>query len=561
MNGQSTAKGCRLGLAWLVCCFALNVQAARSQGTDAGVFVLRGDETGIKFVHNDGGTGNYFVVEPYSAGLAICDYDNDGREDVYFLNGASLRRQHSKGVANSLFRNTEAWRFQQTTKLARVGDTGHGLGVATADIDADGFIDIYVSNYGSNLLYLNNGDGTFSDGSRVSGLDGEKRFSAGVTFFDMDADGDLDLYCGNYQRFQIEQHRVRMIGEAQFHPGPLDFPPEYDQLFENKGDGHFIDVSGNLRRQIPSTAMGTLAADFDSDGDCDILVMNDTRPNYLWVNDGKGRFEEQGLITGVAFDRTGRANGNMGVECRDLDGDGRLDLVTTTYQDEMPVIYQNSGGVFTDATNRFSIDRSLHPHVNWGLGLEDFNLDGFPDIFVGCGHFMDNVGQISDKTQLNVRDYLQFGTPQGFASPSEVPSNASLPLRSARGAAFADLDVDGDIDIVVSNWNQPASILENRLNAKERPLVLRLIGIESNREGVGATVTVTSKGRIQQAAVHAGRGYQSCYGKLLYFSVEESQPRVSVRVDWPGGTTNEYDVDAGELDSSNPLLLFEKSSK
>lgn len=563
LDGRFTAQNRIFALALFGYCTLLQSQLVQAQDSRQGVFVLRGEESGIRFTHDDGGTGKYYVIEPYSAGLAICDYDNDGREDVYFLNGAPLGMEGStsKVRSNSLFRNAATWQFVETTIPAAIEDTGHGLGVATGDIDSDGFVDIYVSNFGDNVLFLNNGDGTFSDATGISGLDGGDRFSAGVTFFDMDSDGDLDLYCGNYQRFKIQQHRVRTIGDVQFHPGPLDYPPEFDQLFENKGDGTFDDVSRNLRRQIPSTAMGTLAADFDQDGDCDVVVVNDTRPNYLWVNDGNGRFEEHGLLSGLAFDRTGLANGNMGVESRDLDGDGWLDLVTTTYQDEMPVVYQNLGGFFTDATNRYAVDRSLHPHVNWGLGLEDFNTDGHPDLFVGCGHFMANVGEISDKTQLSVRDYLQFGGQRGFGASSEMPSEGPLPPRSARGVAFADLDMDGDIDIVVSNWNQPASILENRLKLEKRSLVLRLIGRKANREGVGATVTVNSGDGIQQAAVHAGRGYQSCYGKLLHFSVDESAASVSVRVDWPGGTTTEYDVALGVLKPSVPVVLFEESSK
>ncbi len=504
-------------------------------------------ETGIDFVHTDGASGRRYVVEAYTAGLAIFDYDGDGFQDIYFVNGAPLPGTTSAGTSNALYKNNGDWTFSNATRQANVVGAGYGLGVVAGDFDNDGDPDLYVTNYGPNTLYVNNGDGTFTDGTRVTGVSAGDRFGAGATFFDMDADGDLDLYCANYQKFTFDQHIVRMIGPYQFHPGPGDYPPEDDNLFLNGGDGTFTDVSQS--RGITATAgtgMGVIASDLDDDGDSDILVANDGIPNFLFLNDGTGNFREEGVLAGIAYDRSGRANGNMGVDCADVDGDGLIDILTTTYQDEMPVLYRNSGaGIYDDATNVSRIDRSLVPHVNWGVGLIDLDNDADRDIFIACGHFMDNIRFIDDRTDMQVINYLLENDGSGrFGNVTSSAGSGLEIVDSSRGAAFDDLDNDGDIDVVVTNFNGPPTILRNETTPLQNWIDVHLVGRSANRQGIGARVSVKSGRRTQHAEVYAGRGYQSHYGTRLHFGLGSSEQVDEIRVRWSGTDEETFRVDA-----------------
>lgn len=505
-------------------------------------------QAGITFQHTNGENGRHYVVEPYSAGLAVFDYDNDGWEDIYFVNGSHLPGTPSDSTkpSNRLYRNLGGWKFEDVTEESGVGDTGYGLGCVAGDIDNDGDSDLYVSNYGDNVFYLNNGDGTFSDATLRLNLSGEARFSAGVVLFDIENDGDLDLFCGNYQVFQFDKHIERTIGGLPFHPGPGDYPPAKDQLFENTGDGDFRDISVESGiAKLAGTSMGSIAADFDNDGDCDLFVGNDSQPNFYFVNDGNGRFSEDAVFSGLAYDRSGTSNGNMGVDCRDVDNDGWLDLVSTTYQDELPVFYKNQGeGFFDDATNLINIDRSLFPHVNWGVGLEDFDRNGGVDLFVACGHFMDNIRAINDATQMKVRDYVQWNGKDGKLQASSPESLKDVAVLSARGCAFGDLDKDGDQDVIVLNANDPPTLLNNLSRPADRILV-RLVGTGSNRDAAGAVIQCQVGERVQLASVHLGRGYQSHYGQQILFGLGNSRDResqsVKLSVKWPSGKSTTYE--------------------
>lgn len=522
-----------------VCCWV----PGSAQDTAEMEFTECATQAGIHFVHTDGASGRHYVIEPFTAGLAIFDYDGDGYQDLYFLNGAPLPGTESDfPPTNTLYRNNGDWTFREVTLSAGVGHTGYALGVVASDFDNDGDADLYVSNYGPNVLYINNGDGTFTDVTRRAGVEDGERFGAGVLFLDIDNDGDLDLYCANYQKFTFDQHIVRKIGEHQFHPGPADYPPEYDTLFRNNGDGTFTDISESSGiRSVAGTGMGTIAGDFDRDGDVDLVVVNDSRPNFYFVNQGDGHFTEEGVLVGLAYDRTGRANGNMGIDSRDVDGDGRLDLVTTTYEEEMPVLYQNLGdGFFNDSTNLARLDTSLTPHVNWGVGFEDFDNDADVDLYIACGHFKDNIRFISDRTQMKVRNYLLQNNGRGVFETVPATGGSGLDaVTCSRGAAFADLDNDGDQDIVVLNFNDRPSLLRNELPDGTHWLDVRLVGRASNRDGVGARITLQAGQRTLVAMVHAGRGYQSHYGTRVHFGLPAEISKVDLTVDWPSGQTTQ----------------------
>ncbi|MEC8554777.1 MAG: CRTAC1 family protein [Planctomycetota bacterium] len=530
--------------------------------------------SGIQFQHTTGSKGQYYVVEPFGSGMAIFDFDGDGFEDIYFLNGRTLPEEGTEwfepvtddSPRNVLYRNNGNFTFADVSQESGLDDAGYGLGVVCGDVDNDGDVDVYVSNFGPNRLYINHGDGTFSEASEWAGVDGGREFGAGVVMFDMEGDGDLDLYAANYQQFTFKDHMKRFIGKYQFHPGPLDYPPQPDRLYRNDGEGKFTDVSESSGvSAVAGTGMGVIAADIDLDGDCDILVANDTKPNFVLLNDGTGDFTEQAILSGMALDGNGKANGNMGIELRDLDGDGLLDCFTTTYQDEMPILYLNfGGGAFADDTNRARIDRKLFAHVHWGVGLVDFDNDSLTDIFVACGHFMDNIVAVRDTTQVKIENYLLHN--QGAMRFAKIEGDEAGVLStraSSRAAAFSDLDNDGDVDIIVMNaQDHPTvmrSLVKDSIATENHWIMLRLIGNNSNRDAAGATVTLKRPENLdvqQTAAVHLGRGYQSHYGSRLHFGLGKSESPVQVSVNWPSGVNSTHVI--SDLDQVH--ILREEAS-
>lgn len=524
---------------WILIAFLSALPGALAQSEHSAIwnFVDVAAHSGIDFVHTDGSSGRRYVMESMTAGCAILDFDGDGWQDLYFINGSPLPGTNANRVlTNRLYRNLGGWKFVDVTQQAGLGDVGYGLGVVTGDYDNDGDSDIYITNYGKNRFYINCGDGTFQEAAHSLNVTGGNRFGAGACFFDMEMDGDLDLYCANYQKFTFDQHIVREIGGYQFHPGPADYPPEEDQLFRNDGNGSFTDVSVQSGiASVAGTGMGVVALDVEDDGDSDILVANDSVANFLFLNDGTGHFAEEAISSGLAFDRNGRPNGNMGIDVGDIDRDGLLDVFTTTYQNEMPVLYQNLGdGLFDDITNSARIPTSLGPHVNWGLNLADFDNDTRLDIFIACGHFMDNIAHIDDRTTMKVRNYVLRNQGGWFSDQSATSGSGLDIMESCRGTAAADLDHDGDIDLVVVNFNARTSVLENRCEPQGDWLQLNLVGTQCNRQAIGAKVKITTDSGTQIAYLTTGRSYQSSYGNRLHFGLGEHAHRaIAVEVIWP----------------------------
>lgn len=346
-------------------------------------------QTGISFVHTDGSSGKRYIVETVSAGLALFDYDGDGDIDIYFLNGAPLRGTSIKvPPKNALYRNDGGWKFTDVTDISGTGDLGYGLGVAVGDYDNDGDPDIYLNNYGPNVLYSNNGDGTFTDVTEKAGVSNGHQVGAGTCFLDIDKDGDLDLYAANYVNFTYENHQIVRFNGYPAYVGPMNYQPTSDTLYRNNGDGTFTDISVESGiAEHKGTGMGMVCADYDNDGDTDIFVGNDVAGNSVFENDGTGKFEEVGLLTGLAYDLSGTAQGTMGVECGDYNNDCLLDFHVTSYQRELATLYKNlGGGSFEDVTRITGAGDGTLPHVKWGNGLVDFDNDGDRDIFIACGH-------------------------------------------------------------------------------------------------------------------------------------------------------------------------------
>ena len=496
-------------------------------------------ETGITFVHTDGSSGNRYIVETVASGLALFDYDKDGDVDIYFLNGAPLRGSSSVAPSrNSLWRNEGNWKFVDVTERSGLGDTGYGLGVATADYDNDGDQDVYISNFGGNKLYQNRGDGTFSDVTTKAGVStGEDRIGAGVAFLDIDADGDLDLFAARYVNFTYENHRTVRFNGHPAYGGPLDYQPGAFALFRNNGDGTFKDISAESGiSKSKGAGMGVVCADFDNDEDTDIFVGNDKTGNSLFVNDGKGNFKENAGLAGVAYDVAGRAQGSMGVECGDVDNDGLLDIFVTTYQQELATLFKNQGrGFFEDSTRVTKAGEGTLRYVKWGVGVVDFDNDAHRDIFIACGHLHDNVHLFDSTTLYECPSLVLRNTGSGkFQNVSERSGDGPLVKRSARGAAFDDLDNDGDVDVVILNSRREPTVLRNE-SAGGHWIGVSLVGTKSNRDGIGARVSVVSGDLSSVDEVRSGRGYQSDYGRRVHFGIGRRDRVDRVEVRWPSG--------------------------
>ena len=505
-------------------------------------------ETGIDFVHTDGSSGGYYIVETVSTGLATFDYDGDGLIDIYFPNGAPLRGAPSgQPPRHALYKNLGNWKFRDVTEEAGVVCNGYGLGAAVADYDNDGWPDLYLTNYGPKILFRNNGNGTFTDVTARAGVADGNKVGGGVCFLDIDGDGRLDLYVANYVRFTYETNVVfSRAGYAEY-AGPKSYPPETHTLYRNRGDGTFADVSaasGIASR--PGPGMGAVCGDYDNDGATDIFVLNDVSANFLWHNDGHGRFEEVALLSGAAYNGAGDPLGNMGVDCGDYDNDGLLDFFSTSYQNQLPVLFHNLGnGAFDDATARTGAGAGSGPYVKWGCGFVDFDNDGRRDLFVGCGHLQDSIDHYDASTAYRCRNVaLRNSDGNQFVNVSGPSGLDVLAPHSARGVAFDDLDNDGDIDVVIVNSREAPTLLRNMYyerGGRGHRLDLQLRGTKTNRDGVGARVTVIAGDLTQIDEVHSGRGYQSHWGSRLHFGLAGHDRVDRIEVRWCGGAVEVFE--------------------
>ncbi|MDH7501997.1 MAG: CRTAC1 family protein [Verrucomicrobiota bacterium] len=496
--------------------------------------------TGIDFVHTDGSSGERYIVETVCAGMATFDYNGDGLIDIFFLNGAPLRGTKCEVPPTPrLYRNEGNWKFTDVTRESGLAVTCYGLGVAVGDYNNDGHPDLYLNNFGTNLLFRNNGDGTFTDVTRQAGVSDTNHVGAGACFLDMDGDGDLDLFVSHYIDFTYERHHVARFNGYPAYVGPLDYPTTPNRLYRNNGDGTFTDVSEESGIAAHKGAgMGMVCGDLDGDGDTDIVVGNDETGDFLFLNDGKGRFEEVGLFSGIAYNFNGKAHGTMGIDCGDYNNDGWLDLFATSYQQETATLFRNLGkGLFEDATARTGAGEGTLPFVTWGCAIVDLDNDGDRDLFIAAGHLHDNVELFDTTTTYHARNIVQMNLGNGrFVNVSDRCGDGLAVKLSSRGAAFDDLDNDGDIDVVILNSRLEPTILRNDSPPGNHWLEVRLRGVKTNRDGVGARVTVVSGDLKLVDEVHSGRSYQSHFGSRLHFGLGPRDRIDRVEVQWVGGS-------------------------
>jgi hypothetical protein len=524
--------------------------------------------SGIAFTHANSATPAKYLLETMGGGVALFDYDNDGRLDVFFTNGAKIeetmpreRRPDKADPAywNRLYRQHADGTFEDVTEKAEVSgrpQNQYGMGAAVGDYDNDGFDDLYVTNYGANTLYRNNGNGTFADVTARAGV-AAGGWSTSAGFVDYDNDGHLDLFVTRYVEWSFQHNRY--CGEKK--PGyraychPDNFEAIANVLFRNNGDGTFADVSAKAGiTSAPGKGLGVAFADYDDDGFIDVYVANDSFPCFLFRNGGKGIFTEEGLLAGVALNEDGKTFAGMGVDFSDYDNDGRPDVFVTDLSNERYRLFRHNGdGSFRDATNASGVGGATLAFSGWSTRFVDYDNDGWKDIFVAQGHVMDTI----EKTSPNLR-YLQPPLLLRNESGRFVRVLAGEVFqqdRAGRGAAFGDLDNDGDVDAVVSNVGQQPLVLRNDGGNRRHWLGIRLAGRRSNRSGLGARVKVVSaSGLIQYATVTTAVGYLSASDRRVVVGLGNDATATLVEIKWPSGLVQRFEkVKAGQyLDAIEP---------
>ena len=489
-------------------------------------------EFGIEFRHTNGESGKKYFIEPIGSGVALFDFDNDTDLDLYFVNGSDLPGATSSILpTNRLYRN-DGGTFTDITGKASVGDIGYGLGCCVGDYNNDGFTDLYVTNYGANVLYRNNGDGTFTDVAETAGVAGDQ-FSSGCAFVDVDADGYLDLYVVNYVQFDPDTNPECTRLEIPTYCTPEALLGASDVFYRNNGDGTFTNVSEQTEiGTADGKGLGVVCGDVDNDGDMDIFVANDTTPNFLYLNDRNGgQMTEDALFAGVALSEEGRAYSGMGADLGDFDNDGYLDIVITNFQDQTNSLYHNAqSGFFTEMSFAKGIGERSLPYLAWGVGFVDFNNDGWLDLFIANGHLDDNIAEI-DPIGTYAQPNQLFLNNRGV-NFSENPDPAIAQPKVSRGTAFGDIDNDGDVDIVVSNLKDAPTVLRNNRDNAARWLGVKLIGTHCNRDAIGARVSVVSGDLTQMREVKSGSGYLSQNDLRLHFGLDDAMSVDTLTVRW-----------------------------
>jgi hypothetical protein len=488
---------------------------------------------GIRFTHNAGRTGKKWLPETMGSGCAFLDADGDGWPDILLLNGKDLIPKGRHTTA-ALYRNNHDGTFTDITRGSGLDIEIYGLGVAVGDYDNDGRDDLYITALGGDHLFHNEGNGKFRDVTASAGMK-NSAFAASAAWLDYDRDGKLDLFVANYVQWtQQNDQWCSLDGNTKSYCTPESYKGTSSRLYRNVGNGRFEDVTEKAGlADSNSKSLGVAVLDYNGDGWPDLFVANDTQPNKLYRNLGNGTFKEEGLSAGVAFGEDGVARGAMGVDAADYDRSGRTALAVGNFSNQMLGLYHNEGnGLFVDEAPRSPIGRSTLLSLTFGLFFFDYDLDGYSDLFAANGHIEEEIGRVQPKIQYAELPLLFHNQGHGKFEPVAAFAKPMV----ARGAAYADFDRDGDLDILVSQNNGPAALYRNDGGNRNHWLQLRLQGAKSNRDGIGAVVRVTSAGGTQSQTVHSGSSYCSASDLALTFGLGKDTAVTSVEVFWPSGT-------------------------
>jgi hypothetical protein len=506
---------------------------------------------GINFKHNSGAFGKKYLPETLGSGCAFLDYDNDGWQDVLLIN--SMNWPGGKGGRSypALYHNNQNGTFTDVTREAGLAVEMYGLGCAAADYDNDGFDDIYVTCLGANRLFRNSGNGKFQDVTARAGV-GDTSFSTSAIWFDYDKDGKLDLFVCNYIDWSIDKDLVCMLdGKNKSYCTPESYKGQSSTLYQNRGDGKFENVTKRAGLYDPSSkSLGVAMLDYDNDGWEDLFVANDTQPNKLYRNNGDGTFTDNAMTAGVAFSEAGVARAGMGVDAADYDGSGRQSLIIGNFSNEMMALYHNEGtGLFIDEAPTSTIGKASLLTLTFGCFFFDYDLDGLPDIFAANGHVSDDIGVVQEKVKYAEPPHLfrNLGK-RRFEQMSSKLGGALGRAMVARGVAYADFDNDGDLDVLITSNNGRARLLRNDGGNQNNLLRIKTMGTTSNRDGIGAKVTVkvTNQQKLW-GVMKTGSSYASQSELLLTFGLGKSERVASVEVLWPSGRVdNLQDVSANQ---------------
>jgi hypothetical protein len=524
------------------------LQSSKPAFTPVPIFEDIGARAGLSVAHISSKDKRY-VIESMSGGVGLFDCDNDGKLDIVVVHGSTVDRYRQGGDPMvTLYHQDADLKFTDITEKAGLTRKGWGMGVAVADFDNDGLLDLYVTGYGGNVLYRNKGNCTFEDvtakaGVRVGG------FSTGAAWADYDRDGNVDLFVSRY--VHVDMDHLPEFGSTQFchfkgipvQCGPWGMIGESHFLFRNRGDGTFEDVSKKAGVNNPNLyyGLGAVWGDYDNDGWPDLYVANDTTPNYLYHNNHDGTFTDAGMLSGSALSGDGHAEGSMGAAFGDYDHRGLLDIVVTNFAEQSTALYHNRGhGEFDDVRETAAIAKDTYPLVGWGAGFVDMDNDGWLDLFEVNGHVYPQMDSVKGSAPYAQPMLLFHNNRNGtFSSVSEAAGIAAMPLKSRRGLAFGDIANNGNIDMVVLNVGEAPSLLLNTAKNSNHRALFKLVGVKSNRAAIGARVTVKTAGSVQFDEVRGGGSYLSQNDLRVHFGLGSSASMDSVQIRWPNGSVEE----------------------
>jgi hypothetical protein len=496
-----------------------------------------------------------FLIDVNGEGAAFFDYDNDGYQDIYLVNGSSRSLQKSANPPHDyLLHNNGDGTFTDVTAKAHLGDTEWGGGVAVGDYNNDGYLDLYVTNYGPNRLYRNNGDGTFTDVAESAGVANVPwpfpKWSMGATFGDIDNDGYLDLYVTNFAKFYYQPDRPAPspTSPCKMKQVPIACAPDQYEgsqalLYHNNRDGTFTDVthSAGVTQEVPGRGFAVVYSDFNNEGHQDIFQANDSGPNFFYINDGKGHFNDDSFPSGTAVDGLGNVYGSMGATVGDINHDGLPDIFVTHFVDQPNSLYINEGNhMFSDQTLSYGLWNIGYHYSGWGTKFEDFDNDGWLDLWITNGHTMEQLEQHYPGDPFAEPNYvLRNIDGKKFVDVSELAGIRKLPATVGRGTAFGDFDNDGDIDVLVINKNDVPTFWRNDGGNARNWITIRTEGVKSNRCGIGARILATADGVHQSFEVRGSDSYLSSNDLRVHVGLSESK-QADIEIHWPSGQVDRY---------------------
>jgi len=505
--------------------------------------------SGVKFRHENGAFGKKYLPETMGSGVAFLDADGDGWQDLFFVNSTTWPGQPAKPSAPALYRNNHDGTFTDVTAASGLKGIGYGLGAAAADFDNDGKADLYVTSLGGNHLFRNLGGMKFADVTAQAGV-GSSGFSTGAAWFDYDRDGRLDLFVAHYVDWTIQKDLFCTLdGKAKSYCTPESYKGQSATLFHNLGDGTFEDVTAKAGiNDASAKGLGIALLDYNGDGWIDVFVANDTQPNRLYENRKDGTFKDVAVAAGVAFNEAGVARAGMGVDAADYDGSGRQSLVIGNFSNEMMALYKNEGnGLFIDEAPTSTVGKASLLTLTFGCFFFDYDLDGRLDIFAANGHVADDINAVQPRVTYAQAPHLFRNAGGKQFEEVTAKSGAALAQKMvARGAAYGDLDGDGDLDVVITDNHGPARVLRNDGGERGHALRVRLVGgAKVNRDAIGAFVRVTSaNGTSPWMMVRTGSSYLSQSELPLTFGLGAAVKATKIEVKWPDGSSDAIDAGA-----------------